>query len=129
LKDLFALIIEDEIDLALLFSLALGSAGFETEIVPTGDAALTRLQDAEPDVVVLDLHLPQVGGADILRRIRADERLAETRVILTTADARQAEALQDQADLVLIKPVGFGQLRDLAARVGFAQPPDETSAP
>ena len=122
----FALIVEDEIDLAIIFSKALQEAGFETQIVRAGDTALMWLTSTQPQIVILDLHLPRVSGEDILKQIRADDRLAETKVIISTADPRLGELLQDQADLVLLKPIGFSQLRDLAARLGFEElPPAE----
>jgi CheY-like chemotaxis protein len=116
-----ALIIEDNSDLAIIFSQALQAAGFATGIILDGHQALARLAITTPDVVVLDLHMPRVSGLEILRRIRADARLAGTRVIVATADMRATDMLQDQADLVLIKPVSFNQLRDLAGRL--ASPP------
>jgi len=116
-----ALIIEDERDLATIFSNALEAAGFQTEIINAGDKAVERLADIVPDVVILDLHLPRVAGTDILQRIRADARFADTRVLVTTADARMAETLADQADLVLIKPISFSQLRDLAMRMAASR--------
>jgi CheY-like chemotaxis protein len=116
-----ALIIEDNSDLAIIFSQALQAAGFATGIIQDGDQALARLAITTPDVVVLDLHMPRVSGLEILRCIRADTRLAGTRVIVATADMRATDMLQDQADLVLIKPVSFTQLRDLAGRL--ASPP------
>ena len=122
MSNLFALIIEDDNDLAIIFAMALQEAGFETQIVRAGDTALMWLSSSTPDIVVLDLHLPRVSGDTILKEIRADARLAKTKVIITTADPRMAEMLDDKADLVLLKPVGFSQLRDLAARLGFATP-------
>jgi CheY-like chemotaxis protein len=113
----FALIIEDHKDSAFIFGEALKAAGFEIEIVHLGDLALERLAATTPDVVVLDLHLPRVGGPDILHRIRTDARLAKTRVIVATAHPQMSERLQDDADVTLIKPVSFTQLRDLAARL------------
>ena len=121
----FGLIIEDDYDASLIFAEALQAAGFETEIIRSGDLALARLAVTTPDVVVLDLHLPYTAGTEILSRIRADGRLAETRIIVATADPRLAETLQDEADLVLIKPISFSQLRDLAARLGSVASPDE----
>jgi len=112
-----ALIVEDDYDLSNIFAQALQAAGFETQIIRTGDKALTCLSSTTPDVIVLDLHLPRVAGTDILREILADPRLAETRVIVTTADERLAEALREDADLVLVKPISFSQLRDLSARL------------
>lgn len=121
----FALIIEDDYDASLIFAEALQAAGFETEIIRSGDTALARLAATTPDAVVLDLHMPHVSGVDIMEQIRADERLAETQVIVATADPRLADILQDDADLVLIKPISFSQLRDLAARLGSVISPQE----
>lgn len=115
-----ALIIEDDFDLSAIFEKALKAANFETQVAQTGDAALIKLGAAIPDVVVLDLYLPGISGADILKYIRSDARLTQTRVIITTVDARLAESLEDQADLVLIKPVNFNQLRDMASRLRTA---------
>lgn len=112
-----ALIIEDDDRIADIFSMALRAAEYKIEVVSDGTTALKRLTEIEPAIVILDLHLPRVSGKDILRHIRADERLAETRVILATADALMAESLRENVDLVLLKPVGVGQLRDLASRM------------
>ena len=112
-----ALIIEDDVDQSMIFAGALEAAGFETEIIRDGQAGLDRLRSTLPRVVVLDLHLPYVSGSEILDAIRKDERLADTRVILSTADPRMADMLDDKADLVLIKPISFSQLRDLASRL------------
>lgn len=120
-----ALIIEDDYDLATIFAEALQAAGFDAEIIRAGDTALERLDATTPSVVVLDLHLPHVSGVDILQRIRADARLAGTRVMVATADPRMAELLEDEADLVLLKPISFSQLRDLAMRMSQTAPPDE----
>ena len=114
-----ALIIEDDQEQAGIFARALEMAEFETEIVPDGKAALDRLAAVVPDLVVLDLQLPYVSGDDILHRIRADERLARTRVMLTTADPLMASSLREESDLVLIKPVSFFQLSELAARLHY----------
>ncbi len=118
----FALVIEDERDEAVFFAHAMQAAGFETEIIRAGDTALARLAVVVPDVVVLDLHLPRIAGADVLHQIRGDARLAETRVIIVTGDPQMAESLRDEADLVLIKPIGFDQLCGLAARLVSVAP-------
>jgi two-component system phosphate regulon response regulator PhoB len=115
-----ALIVEDHKDIADIFAEALKEAEFEIEIIRAGDTALTRLAETTPDIVVLDLDLPRVSGSEILRHIRADERLAKTRVIIATAFPDLAVGLEEKADLVLIKPVSFSQLRDLATRLGLA---------
>jgi len=120
-----ALVIEDEKDEAVFFAQTLQTIGLETEIVQDGDTALARLAVVAPDVVLLDLRLPRIAGADILHQIRGDARLAETRVIVVTGNPQMAESLQDKADLVLIKPIGFDQLCDLVTRLLSATPPDK----
>jgi len=116
MSNLNALIVEDNDDLADIFAMALQGAGFETQIAPAGDVALMQLSSSTPDIVVLDLNLPRVPGTEILRHIRADVRLVSTKVIIATAYPRMLESIEDEADLVLLKPVSFVQLRDLATR-------------
>jgi two-component system OmpR family response regulator len=113
----FAMVIEDNRDIALLFAETLNEAGYTTEIIRDGLAARRRLSEATPYLIVLDMSLPHVGGRELLEQIRADERLAKTTVIVASAEPQMAETVQDKADLVLIKPVGFVQLHDLARRL------------
>lgn len=112
-----AFVIEDDPDLSEIFAMTLRSSGFETEVFQDGQAALNRLAGTPPAVILLDLHLPRVTGNTILQNIRANELFAKTSVIVATADARQAAELHVQADLVLLKPVGVDQLRELAKRM------------
>jgi two-component system response regulator AdeR len=120
-----ALIIEDDPDMANLFAVVLRTAGIEPEIVHAGDTALARLAELIPDLVLLDLHIPRTPGVDVMREIRADARLSGTCIIVITADPRAAEDIQDDVDLVLIKPISFEQLHDLVTRLVPAAPPDE----
>ena len=112
-----AVIIEDNEDLGIIFAEALQAAGFETTLIPDGERALAQLKAAVPRIIIVDLHLPHISGEEIIQRIRGDARFDETRVIIATADPRMADMLKEKADLVLLKPISFGQLRDLAARL------------
>jgi CheY-like chemotaxis protein len=113
-----ALAVEDDRDIAELYGRVLESLGFETEILRTGEAALARLAVVAPVMVLLDLNLPpHISGSDVLHQIRADKRLAETRVIVVTGHPELAEAIGDEADAVLIKPVDVSLLSDLIARL------------
>jgi DNA-binding response OmpR family regulator len=116
-----AFIIEDDPDLVGIFAEALALSGYQTTSICDGQKALELLSEFVPDVVVLDLHLPGVSGSELLSVIREDGRLSNTRVILATADYRTAEELRDTADLVLLKPISFKQLRDLSARLRLIQ--------
>ena len=113
-----ALIIEDDEDLANIFAEAMRGVGFEVEHVADGKVAQERLKSgAPPFLILLDMHLPHVSGADLLTAMKQDERFAKTMIIITTADARMGETYSEQADFVLIKPISFVQLRDLTARL------------
>ena len=111
-----ALIVEDEKDISVIFAKALHAAGFETQVVHSGDAAIEWLASHIPDMAVLDLHMPRVAGTDVLQHIRDDPRLAGINVIVATAYPHMAESLHEQADWIFFKPVSFSQLRDLATR-------------
>ena len=111
-----ALIIEDNADQNLVFTMALIKAGYATESIHNGTDAQRRLSEVVPHIVILDLHMPDIDGNILLAQIRSDERLSHVNVILATANAVFAEALQSQAELVLLKPVSFSQLTELASR-------------
>jgi two-component system response regulator AdeR len=111
-----AFIVEDDPQLSQIFTLTLSEL-FETEAITDGTQALARLVDVVPKLIVLDINLPGASGAQILHSIRADPRFDLTRVILATANPRQADELRDKADIVLLKPVSIAQLRDFAERM------------
>lgn len=113
-----ALVIEDDMDLSEIFTSALEGAGYTVEAIRDGRDAQERLNgNIIPTVIALDLHLPYVDGSTLLKQIKADERYNKTKIILTTADAAQAEFLRDKANIVLVKPIMFTQLRDISARL------------
>ena len=111
-----AVIIEDDPQLNEIIALTL-QADFEINTCSDGTSGWKRLTEITPSVVVLDLNLPGMPGKEILSKLRADDRFKNTRVILATADGRQAETLTDAADIVLLKPVSPAQLRELAVRL------------
>jgi DNA-binding response OmpR family regulator len=110
-----AFVVEDEPNLSQIYTRALEAAEFRAQAYLDGGEALEALKTIEPAVVVLDLHLPEVGGDEILGFIRAQQRLVATKVILITADNIRADMLDVHSDLTLLKPVSYHQLRDLAA--------------
>ena len=109
-----AFIIEDNKHEAEIFAAAVEDAGFKPLVFRAGEAALTRFEDLIPDLFVLDLHLPGISGMEILSIIRMSERARKVPVIVVSGDATQTELLRETADLVLVKPVGYQQLRELA---------------
>jgi diguanylate cyclase (GGDEF)-like protein len=112
----FALIIEDERDISALFRHVLDMSGFGTQIAMHGQTAVDILAISRPDLILLDLNLPGVPGAKILDMIRKDQRLSNSKVIVTTGHADIAAGLPAQADLILLKPVSIEQLSTVAKR-------------
>jgi diguanylate cyclase (GGDEF)-like protein len=117
MKKPFALIIEDDRDIAALFRHVLDIAGYQTEIVLNGREAVRRLDLIRPDVILLDLHLPGVAGEKILEQIRADNRLKRVPTVVVTAFSEDANTLPVEPDLVLLKPVNLDQLSTLVQRL------------
>ena len=113
----FALLIEDDRDVAALFRHVLDMAGYRTEIVFDGNAAMEKLATVHPDVVLLDLQLPGISGVDILKNMRADERLKDVPVVVVTAYAYYANSLPVEPDLFLLKPVDIHDLSNLIQRL------------
>jgi DNA-binding response OmpR family regulator len=75
-------LIEDDLAIALMYQLQLVTDGYEVELAMDGASGLRHLQDAPPDLVLLDLRLPQLPGLDVLRAIAEDPRLAGVPVLI-----------------------------------------------
>lgn len=113
----FALLIEDDRDIAALFRHVLDVAGYQTEIVLNGEDGMKRLSALEPDIVLLDLQLPGMSGIDILKEMRADDRLKTIPVVVVTAYPIYSDNLPVEPDLFLIKPVDIKDLSSLIQRL------------
>jgi DNA-binding response OmpR family regulator len=111
-----ALLIEDDEDLSEIFTNALQIAGYQVEAILDGKVAEERLTQIVPKIILLDMHLPHVNGATLLKQIHANDKLKKSRIIIATADSVQAEFYRNMASIVLVKPISFSQLRDLTAR-------------
>jgi len=85
------LVVEDEPDIQELLRFNLVQAGWAVETASTGNEALASLRSSPPDLVVLDLMLPDVSGTEICREIRADPRLAGVLVVMLTARAEEVD--------------------------------------
>lgn len=113
----FALLIEDDRDVATLFRHVLNMAGYESESIMDGKEAMDRLASICPDIVLLDLQLPSMSGVEILKRMRADERMKTIPVVVVTAYAYYANSLPVKPDLFLLKPVDIHDLTSLIQKL------------
>lgn len=118
MKKPVAFIIEDDHDMATLFSFVLELAGYKTVIIRSEETAYLKLAASIPDLILLDLRLERkLSGADILNYIRQDDRIARVRVIVATAYPEVADSIREKADFVLLKPISIQQLRTIVSRL------------
>jgi two-component system alkaline phosphatase synthesis response regulator PhoP len=111
------LIVEDDPDIADLVARYLDKAGFTTERAASGREALQAIAAKAPDLLVLDLMLPQVDGLEVCRLVRANEATSAIPIIMLTARAEESErivGLEIGADDYLAKPFSP---QELVARV------------
>jgi CheY-like chemotaxis protein len=111
------LVAEDSATQRALCVNMLRDAGLEVHEAPDGRYALDMCRIIRPDVLVLDLGLPRLGGIELLRKLRDDRKIGKTPVIVVTADDRPETteaAFYEGANDVVTKPVDAG---DLIARV------------
>jgi CheY-like chemotaxis protein len=109
------LVVEDEADHLTAVRLTLKLSGYDVWDALTGEDALSVLEECAPDAVVLDVRLPGIDGLDVLRRLRAQERLAEVPVVLCSAHADADEcdvATNDPHACFLAKPYHPNELID-----------------
>ena len=112
------LVVDDNEALRDNIAEALGLEGYSVVCASDGTAALARLsEDPPPGVVLLDLLMPGMDGRELLERIRADPRLEQVRVVLTTG-ASGARVRAIAADAVLMKPFGVRELLAALHKVG-----------
>jgi two-component system, OmpR family, KDP operon response regulator KdpE len=110
-------VVDDDPALLRLVEMALQLRGYRVSSATTGMHALDQIVNVEPDVVILDLGLPDMDGLEVGRHLRARSRAS---VLVLTADGaedRKVLALDGAADDYLTKPFS---MRELVARVGVA---------
>ena len=108
---------DDDADIRDLVVFKLHQAGHDVQAVEDGAAAVEACQATPPDLVVLDVMMPGMGGLDATRALRLDPRLARVPVILLTARAQESDIEQGfgaGADDYVVKPFSP---RELASRV------------
>ena len=111
------LVIDDEPDLLELVRVNLEQSGYQVETAASGRAALEALQRGPPDLIVLDLMLPDVPGLEICRQVRSDPALRHLPIIMLTAKADEVDRVvgfELGADDYVTKPFSP---RELALRV------------
>src|SRR5258706_473096 len=111
------LVVDDEPDLLELVRVNLSQAGFEVDTAETGRHALERARRSAPDLLILDLMLPDLSGTEVCRHLRADAAIGQIPIIMLTARADEVDrvvGLEIGADDYVTKPFSP---RELTLRV------------
>lgn len=101
------LVVDDDEQLLALARLALSRNGVEVETAKTSEEALDLFKGVEPDLVVLDVVLPDISGWEVLRRIREESGVAVMLLSGRDSDVDKARGLDLGADDYLTKPFSF----------------------
>mgnify|MGYP002640623372 FL=1 len=107
------LIVEDEAALVEMLTYNLQKAGFHTAIARDGDEAMLAVEEARPDLVLLDWMLPYVSGIEICRRLRRNAETRDLPIILLTARGEEDDrvrGLEAGADDYVVKPFSPSEL-------------------
>ncbi len=111
------LVVEDNSDISLLLQLVLESAGYQVATIDDGRDALTQVEKLHPQLVVMDIMMPEVSGLQVSRKIREKPDYQSLPILLVSAiDRLRDEQLKDSgADAIIYKPF---DLDHLIAKVG-----------
>jgi two-component system phosphate regulon response regulator PhoB len=106
-------VVEDHPDTQSLVVECLEQWGFEVSVASDGIAAMEMIRERRPDLVYLDMNLPNISGYEVCEQIRAEPNLGKVIILMTSARSTvdvQAHALEAGADAFLPKPYTFDRL-------------------
>lgn len=108
------LVVEDEDNIAIALDYLLTREGYDHDRVANGGEAMARIRGTHPDLVLLDVMLPEVSGYEICQAVRLDPALAEVKILMMTARGSAIErrkGLALGADGFISKPFELKELR------------------
>jgi two-component system KDP operon response regulator KdpE len=104
------LVVDDEPQIRQLLRTGLEGYGYVVDVAADGVEAVAKAQDWRPDVIVLDMELPRLGGIDVCRSVRAWSAVPIIVLTVRDADRDKIQALDEGADDYLTKPFSLGEL-------------------
>ncbi len=104
------LVIDDEPQIRRIMRTTLTGAGYEVDDARTGEEGLVKLRKFRPDLVLLDINMPGIGGLETCRLIRADQNVAIIMLTVHNTEAAKVEALDAGADDFVTKPFSTPEL-------------------
>lgn len=116
---LHILIVDDNVDSARGLAMCLESQGYEARITHTGKGGLAAANEYQPDVVLLDIGLPDIDGYEVAQSLRQDPQLGEVTIIAMTGYGGEADKSKARAagfNHYLVKPIDLSKLLSLLSR-------------
>ncbi|MCI6375628.1 MAG: response regulator transcription factor [Clostridiales bacterium] len=110
MNKLFVLVVEDDKSVRNLIVTTLRTHGYRYAEAPTGEAAIVQASSHNPDVILLDLGLPDMEGAEVIRRVRGWSNMPIIVISARSEDADKIAALDAGADDYLTKPFSVDEL-------------------
>jgi two-component system KDP operon response regulator KdpE len=104
------LVIDDEVQILRLLRITLEAAGYTVVEADTGRLGLNEVPRSQPDAIVLDLGLPDMGGLEVLRQLREWSKVRVLVLTVLAAERDKVAALDAGADDYLTKPFGSAEL-------------------
>lgn len=106
------LVVDDIADNLLLLQTILESEGYQVELANSGQAALNKIKTAPPDLVLLDVMMPEMNGFQVTQQVRQDPSLPFIPILLVTGytEPTPAEGYDVGADGFIRKPIDFDEL-------------------
>ena len=104
------LVIDDEPQIRRIMRTALTGAGYEVDDAKTGEEGLAKVREFRPDLVLLDINMPGMGGLAVCRAIRTDSNVAIIMLTVRNSEADKVEALDAGADDFVAKPFSTPEL-------------------
>lgn len=98
------MIVDDDRVTVTLLQTLLGLDGFDVVPVPRGEAVLQQARNEKPDVFLIDYHLADIPGIEVVKRLRSDAQFARTPIVVASGMNVETEAKKAGANLFLIKP-------------------------
>jgi len=95
---------EDDLTMVTLLKTLLGMEGYEVNALTLDEDIFDEVRKDQPDVLLLDVHLPQVSGLDVLDQLRADDETRDLKVVMTSGLNLELECKKRGADDFLLKP-------------------------
>lgn len=114
------LLIDDDLSQLDLLDRALSRKGFDVFITTKAELALDMIATVKPEVVLLDLMMPNIDGYSVIKNIRDSRELSKQKIIVLSADKSpeaETRAMELGANLFILKPINFDKLKDRIEKI------------